>query len=127
MGTLVTVAFTSAMKLLNFLKPKPTAPNIDVYGEPSIEPDQAQALMEWLFASLMAAGYFGKSHFIWYDSDKPDPRLEQEVKKLLCCGVSLLCCIAVVTGQCHCPRGITGGWFKNTHPCGCISWRLGSE
>jgi len=83
MGTLVTVAFTSAMKLLNFLKSKPAAPNIDVYGQPSIEPDQAQALMEWLFASLMNAGYFGKSHFIWYDSDNPDPRLEQEVKKLL--------------------------------------------
>lgn len=83
-GTLVTVTFTSAMKLLDLFKPKPTAPNIDIYGQPiGMEPDQVQALMEWLFASLMAAGYFGKSHFIWYDSDKPDPRLEQEVKKLL--------------------------------------------
>ncbi len=63
------------MKLLNLFKPKPTALNIDAYGEPSIEPDQTQALMEWLFASLMNAGYFGKSHFIWYDSDNPDPNI----------------------------------------------------
>ncbi|MDJ0620960.1 MAG: hypothetical protein QNJ63_30195 [Calothrix sp. MO_192.B10] len=39
--------------------------------------------MEWFFASLMAAQYFGKSHLVWYDSSRPDPRLEQEVKKLL--------------------------------------------
>lgn len=39
--------------------------------------------MEWLFASLMAAGYFGKSHIIWYDSDNPHPTLEPTVKKVV--------------------------------------------
>ncbi|NJO64609.1 MAG: hypothetical protein HC836_42650 [Richelia sp. RM2_1_2] len=43
------------MKLLNFLKPKPT---IDSYGEPAgVSPEQVQSLMEWLFASLLNAGY----------------------------------------------------------------------
>jgi hypothetical protein len=36
-----------------------------------------QSLMEWLFASLLNAEYFGKSHLIWYDSDKPDKSLER--------------------------------------------------
>jgi len=72
------------MKILNFLKPKPAQPTIDSYGQQgcSVEPEQIQSLMEWLFASLMAAGYFGKSHLIWYDSNKPDPSLEQVVKKV---------------------------------------------
>lgn len=38
--------------------------------------------MEWLFASLMAAGYFGRSHLIWYNSDRPDPSHENLVIKL---------------------------------------------
>jgi hypothetical protein len=84
------------MKLLNFLKPKPSKPTIDAYGQPSsIEPEQIQSIMEWLFASLMAAWYLGKSHLVWYDSDKPDPSLEQVVRKVIrrdepiflyCCG-----------------------------------------
>ncbi|MEH2321911.1 hypothetical protein [Nostoc sp.] len=48
-----------------------------------VEPEQMQSLMEWLFASLMAAGYEGKSHFICYDSDNPDSSLEQKVKKVV--------------------------------------------
>ncbi len=85
MGTLLTVAFFNIMKLLNFLKPKkPAQPSIESYGQPSsIEPEQIQSIMEWLFASLMAAGYLGKSHLFWYDSDKPDPSLEQVVKKVI--------------------------------------------
>ena len=72
------------MNLLKFLKPKPTAPNIESYGQPtSIEPQEIQLIMEWLFASLMAAGYFGRSHIIWYDSDNADPSLEQAVKKVM--------------------------------------------
>lgn len=85
------------MKLLNFLKPKPAHPKIDSYAQQScgVEQEQIQSLMEWLFASLMAAGYFGKAHIIWYDSDNPDPSLEQTVKKVIhrdepiflyCCG-----------------------------------------
>ncbi len=72
------------MKLLDLFKPKPAEPTISSYGQPiGMEPDQIQSLMEWLFASLMAAEYFGKSHLFWYNSAKPDPRLEQEVKKVM--------------------------------------------
>ncbi|MDB9372339.1 hypothetical protein [Nodularia sphaerocarpa] len=84
LGTMVKVAFINAMKLLNFFKPKPVKPTIDIYGvSTDIESEQIQALMEWLFASLMAANYFDKSHLIWYDSDKPDPSLKKVVKKVI--------------------------------------------
>jgi hypothetical protein len=54
------------MKFLNFLKPKPTQPTIDSYGQQSsgVEPEQMQLVMEWLFASLLNAGYCGKSHLM---------------------------------------------------------------
>ncbi len=81
---LVIIAFTNVMRLLNLLKPKPPAPNIDVYGQPiGMEPEQIQSLMEWFFASLMAAEYFGKSHLFWYNSAKPDQRLEKALKKVI--------------------------------------------
>ncbi len=41
--------------------------------------------MEWLFASLLNAKYFRKSHIIWYNSDKPDLSLERVIKKHSCC------------------------------------------
>ncbi len=34
-------------------------------------------------ASLLNAKYFRKSHIIWYNSDKPDPSLEQVIKKAM--------------------------------------------
>ncbi len=72
------------MKLPNFLKPKPTTPIIDSYGKPTtIDPEQIQSVMEWLFASLIAAGYVGRSHIIWYNSDSPDPSLEKAVRKAM--------------------------------------------
>lgn len=72
------------MNLLKFLKPKPTAPTIDSYGQSaSIDPQEIQSLMEWLFASLMSAGYSGRSHLLWYDSENSDPSLEQIVKKVM--------------------------------------------
>lgn len=73
------------MNLLNFFKPKPVKPTMDIYGQQNanIQPEQIQALMEWLFASLMASDYFDKSHLIWYDSDKADPKLKQVVKKVI--------------------------------------------
>lgn len=85
MGTLVIVAFLTVMKFLNFLKPKPAQPTIESYGQLNcrVEPEQMQSLMEWLFASLMAAGYEGKSHIIWYNSDNSDSSLEQKVKKVV--------------------------------------------
>jgi len=61
-------------QLLNFLKPKPQAPTIESYGQQDcgVPTEQIQAVMEWLFASLMNAGYCGKSHVIWYDDGKAD-------------------------------------------------------
>ncbi|MEG5035284.1 hypothetical protein [Microcoleus sp. AT3-D2] len=53
--------------LLASLKPKSELPIIDSYGESPLTQKQQQALMEWLFASLMGAGYFGKAHLIWDD------------------------------------------------------------
>ncbi len=72
------------MKLFDLFKPKPAQLVIDNYGQPTtIDPEQIQSVMEWLFASLIAAGYFGRSHLIWYDSDNPDPTLEKDVKKAM--------------------------------------------
>jgi hypothetical protein len=87
LGILMQSRFSHAMKLPNFLKPKPTAPTIDSYGQTSssIEQQQIQSIMEWLFASLISAGYFGRSHLLWYDSDNPDPSLEKVVKKVMRC------------------------------------------
>jgi hypothetical protein len=51
--------------LIASLKPKSKIPIIDSYGQSSLNQDEQQALMEWLFASLMGAGYFRKAHLIW--------------------------------------------------------------
>ena len=48
-------------------RPKSKIPIIDAYGQSALNQDEQQALMEWLFASLMSAGYFGKAHLIWDD------------------------------------------------------------
>jgi len=72
------------MKLFNLLKPKPPQPTINSYGEPNnVDPQELQSIMEWLFASLLNAGYFGRSHIIWYDSNDPNSSQEKEIKKLL--------------------------------------------
>src|SRR4028119_964727 len=47
------------------LKPKSKVPIIDSCGQSTLNQDEQQALVEWLFASLMGAGYFGKAHLIW--------------------------------------------------------------
>ena len=56
-----------ATALIASLKPKSPLPEIDTYGQSSLTHEQQQVLMEWLFASLMGAGYFGKAHLIWDD------------------------------------------------------------
>jgi hypothetical protein len=73
------------MKLLQFFKPKPAHPTIESYGQAScsVPPEQIQAIMEWLFASLIAAGYSKKSHVFWYNSDIPNPSHSSMVKKLV--------------------------------------------
>ena len=54
-----------ATALIASLKPKSQLPEIDSYGQSTLTDEQQQVLMEWLFASLMGAGYFGKAHLIW--------------------------------------------------------------
>lgn len=56
-------------KLLTLL-PTPTSPTINSMGQPEsgISAETIQAVMEWLFASLMHAGYYGQSHLYWLHS-----------------------------------------------------------
>jgi hypothetical protein len=56
-----------ATALIASLKPKSKIPVIDTYGQSTLNQDEQQALMEWLFASLMGARYFSKAHLIWDD------------------------------------------------------------
>ena len=53
--------------LIASLRPKSKISTIDSYGQSTLTQEQQQALMEWLFASLIGAGYFGKAHLIWDD------------------------------------------------------------
>jgi hypothetical protein len=65
------------MKLLNLIPSlaKPTQPTIESYGQSSsgLALEQVQEVMEWLCASLLNAGYFGRSHVLW-DSGNEDWR-----------------------------------------------------
>ncbi|MEG3839045.1 hypothetical protein [Microcoleus sp. herbarium14] len=54
-----------ATALIASLKPKSQLPEIDTYGQSALTDEQQQALIEWLFASLIGVGYFGKAHLIW--------------------------------------------------------------
>lgn len=53
--------------LLKLIKPKSNKLEIECYGQSDsgLETQQIQQIMEWLFASLMNAGYLGRSHLIW--------------------------------------------------------------
>jgi hypothetical protein len=53
--------------LIASFRPKSQLPVIDTYGQSTLNQEQQQAFMEWLFASLMGAGYFSKAHLIWGD------------------------------------------------------------
>lgn len=56
-----------ASALLASLKPKSNKLEIDSYGQSNTDfsPEEIQSVMEWLFASLMSAGYSSKAHLIW--------------------------------------------------------------
>lgn len=56
-----------ATAILGSFKPKSKIPAIDTYGQSTLNQDEQQALMEWLFGSLMGVGYFSKAHLIWDD------------------------------------------------------------
>ena len=61
---------TLVTALIASLKPKSQLPEIDSYGQSTLTDEQQQVLMEWLFASLMGAGYFSKAHLIWDDGQQ---------------------------------------------------------
>lgn len=48
-------------------EPAPTKPTINSIGqeESGVTAETIRAVMEWLFASLMNAGYYGQSHLYW--------------------------------------------------------------
>ncbi|MFN6475227.1 hypothetical protein [Nostoc sp. DedQUE07] len=53
--------------LLGLIKPKSNKLEIECYGQgdSGLDMQKIQQIIEWLFASLMNAGYLGKSHLIW--------------------------------------------------------------
>ena len=51
--------------ILASLRPSSNKLEIDSYGQSSLPEEEVQNIMEWLFATLMNAGYFGKAHLIW--------------------------------------------------------------
>lgn len=67
------------LRLLDLIAPKKSAdsniitPNVSVisYGQEisQVTPDLTQKVLEWLFLSLLNAGYVGKAHLFWLDSE----------------------------------------------------------
>jgi hypothetical protein len=57
--------FGIASALLASLRPKLNKQEMDSYGQSSLPKEEGKGIMEWLFASLMNAGYIGKAHLIW--------------------------------------------------------------
>ncbi len=57
--------FGIASALLASLGPKLNKQEIDSYGQSSLPTEEEKGIMEWLFASLINAGYIGKAHLIW--------------------------------------------------------------
>ncbi|MEH1811526.1 MAG: hypothetical protein V7L09_03505 [Nostoc sp.] len=53
--------------LLGLIKPKSNKLEIECYGQgdSGLDMQKIQQIIEWLFASLMNAGYQGMSHLIW--------------------------------------------------------------
>lgn len=70
---------------LTLLKPKskPTTSTIESYGQTTcgVPLPEIQCVMEWLFASLLNAGYEGRTHIIWYNDAAPNTYLKDAVKE----------------------------------------------
>jgi hypothetical protein len=68
-----------------FPTPKQPQPTIDSYGQQScgLKEEQIQSIMEWLFLSLVGAGYWGNSHLLWYNDTEPNSELEQALKEAI--------------------------------------------
>lgn len=61
----------------------PEKPTISSYGqgESGLELETIQKVMEWLFASLFNAQYFGQSHLFWLHTQE-DPKLKRQLRQL---------------------------------------------
>jgi len=72
--------------LSSLLPPKPATgtPIVVTYGQDSsgFTDEQIQPVMEWVFASLVNAGYTGKAHLFWMQS-QGEPQLEKSLKQAL--------------------------------------------
>lgn len=66
-------------------KQKQPQPTIDSYGQQScgLPQEQIQSVMEWLFLSLVSAGYWGNAHLIWYDDAQANSELEQALAEAI--------------------------------------------
>ncbi|HEY9628054.1 MAG TPA: hypothetical protein V6C84_12200 [Coleofasciculaceae cyanobacterium] len=74
----------SVRQKLRPLLPQPKAkhPLISSYGqiESGLSLETIQPVMEWFFLSLFNAGYFGKAHLFWMQS-QTDPALEKQARQ----------------------------------------------
>jgi len=68
-----------------FPNQQPPPPTIESYGQnlSGMSDQQIQPIMEWLFLSLIKAGYSDRAHLIWYNDADPDPDLRQAMKEAL--------------------------------------------
>ena len=82
MSRLLTLARSLLAPLLPQTTSAPPTPTISSYGqnECGVPMEAMQPIMEWVFASLLHAGYSGTAHIIWYNDAAPDPKLEKAVK-----------------------------------------------
>ena len=70
--------FNLLQRLREAFRPRPKPPTIYSYGEThsGLSEEEMQPVMEWLFLSLLNAGYSGEAHLCWYDHDNPEPGIE---------------------------------------------------
>jgi hypothetical protein len=82
MSRLLTLARSLLTSLLPQSNTTPSTPTVTSYGqgESGVPMEEMQPIMEWLFASLLNAGYYGTAHLIWYNDAAPNPKLEKAVK-----------------------------------------------
>lgn len=66
-------------------EPTPTHPTINSIGqaESRVSAATIQAVMEWLFASLMNARYYGQSHLYWLHP-QAEPALHRALQQCHC-------------------------------------------
>lgn len=64
--------------LRDIFRREPQQPTIYSYGHEYLQlsEQEMQPVMEWLFLSLLNAGYSGEAHLCWYDNENPEPGIE---------------------------------------------------